>query len=217
LQEPSVRVILLRQMMYELFILSKLMHRPIHAYLLREILNFAIGPFRRVSWGTLYPLMRRLEKAGYIIASNEDRDDPRGKRQYRTTQAGRDRFFELMRKPADHDADTRDSFRLKLGCFGHLKEADRRRILKDYRVCLERTLQHTAAMVERLGQHADLASSESSFALLGLEHQRKLAQFEIAWIDSQIEHAVGKVQPPDSKRGHPDPKNPIPPKRRAKT
>jgi DNA-binding PadR family transcriptional regulator len=205
-------------MKYELFILAKLMHRPMHAYLLREILNFAIGPFRRVSWGTLYPLMRRLEKARYIVASSSNGDDPRGKCQFRTTQAGRDRFFELMRKPADHDADMRDLFRLKLGCFGHLEKEDRRRILEDYRACLMQTLLHTDAMVERIGQHGGLASSESGFALLGLDHQRKLAQFEITWIDSQIELPAGNAGLTGmerSKRSQHEPKKLKPHKRRA--
>ena len=89
--------------MYELFILGKLMHRPMHGYLLQSIINAALGPHRRLGWGTLYPLLRRLENGGFISAQRAKSSDGRGTKTYRVTAKGRERFFELMRSSGERD------------------------------------------------------------------------------------------------------------------
>lgn len=172
--------------MYELFILSKLLHRPMHGYLIQTILNSAIGPFRRVSWGTLYPLMKRLEQKGLIVAVDTSEDDPRGKKRYRTTEAGRSRFLELMNRSGDYDADYGDLFRIKLGCFGHVSDEDRRMILEDYRAYQSQIMVHTESMTLRVTQASELPAQEQRFALLGLDHKQKLAEQEILWVDSLL-------------------------------
>jgi DNA-binding PadR family transcriptional regulator len=171
--------------MYELFMLSKLMHRPMHGYLLQSILNSAIGPFRKVSWGTLYPLIKKLEQAGYIAAV-EKHDDPRGKKLYRTTKEGRKRFLALVSERGAFDADSPDSFSLKVGCFGHLESALRLAILKDYRDYLDQVLAHSAAMENRLWLESSLPEQERRFALLALEHRKTIVKAETRWIDALI-------------------------------
>lgn len=172
--------------MYELFILSKLMHRPMHGYLIHAILNFAIGPFRQVSWGTLYPLMKKLENAGLIVAVDEAGDDPRGKKRYRTTAAGRARFFELMRLRGEFDSDSPDLFSLKVGCFGHLDEEERQLVMKDYRNYLGQVMAHSEAMTSRVESESDLPAEERRFALLALGHKRAVAEAELQWIETLL-------------------------------
>src|ERR1700730_19117569 len=85
--------------MYELIILSLLMHQPLHGYLIAKITNDMIGPWAKISNGTLYPLLTRLEKAGLIATSPEGSEQQRGDRQLRTfmvTEVGRKRFHQLM-------------------------------------------------------------------------------------------------------------------------
>jgi len=171
--------------MYELFILSKLLHRPMHGYLIQTILNFAVGPTRRISWGTLYPLIKRLEENGYIVAIDAD-DDPRGKKRYRTTEAGRVRFIELMNDPGEHNAATADLFRIKVGCFGHVDREVRLRILAGYRTQLAEILSHSASMTKRIEEESGLPCDEKRFALLGLDHQKTVAESELKWVESTL-------------------------------
>ncbi len=42
--------------MYELLVLALLMHWPLHAYLIAEIANHILGPWERISRGTLSSL-----------------------------------------------------------------------------------------------------------------------------------------------------------------
>jgi DNA-binding PadR family transcriptional regulator len=85
-----------RGAMYELFILSKLLHRPMHGYLIQALINSALGPIRRVSWGTLYLLIRKLQESGDIVAIGAGGIDPRGRKLCRATEGGRNRFLGLV-------------------------------------------------------------------------------------------------------------------------
>lgn len=170
--------------MYELFILGKLMHRPMHGYLLQSIVNAAMGPFRQMSWGTLYPLLRRLEQAGWLAVQSGDSSDGRGVKNYRTTPAGRARFRHLIRKTGDYDSGYRDLFRVKLSNFGHLGKKDRRLILADYRAYLAGIAAHSEAMAKEVLNAAGLAERERPYVLKAIDHQAHLAKCELAWVDS---------------------------------
>ena len=52
--------------MYELIILSLLMRFPMHGYLIAKIANDLIGPWAKISVGSFYPLLSKLEQQGYI-------------------------------------------------------------------------------------------------------------------------------------------------------
>ncbi|WP_379127139.1 PadR family transcriptional regulator [Paenibacillus sp. sgz500958] len=81
--------------MYELLVLSLLMHFPLHAYLIAKI----ISPWETISRGTLSTLLARLEKEG-LITEAEPSEVPftgdRPSRALQITSKGRDRFYELM-------------------------------------------------------------------------------------------------------------------------
>lgn len=178
--------------MCELFILSKLLHRPMHGYLIQTLLNWAFRPNRRVSWGTLYPLIRRLEKSGYIVAIDAGADDPRGKRLYGTTEAGRLRFLDLLTYDAGLTDNSPVSFRIKLGCFGHLDDEARIQALMYYRGSLARVRSHSESMGERISNEPESIASEKRFALLALEHQKIVTQSEIDWVDSVLLKSVSR-------------------------
>ena len=66
--------------MYEFIILAQLMNGPAHGYLIAKIINDMIGPFARISYGRLYPLLAKLEEKeklpeegafhGYVCANS---------------------------------------------------------------------------------------------------------------------------------------------------
>ncbi len=85
--------------MYELLILSLLMHWPLHAYLIAKMTNNIVGPWEQISRGTLSALLTKLEQAG-LIAPCDPADVPfhtgRQTRAFSITAGGRKRFVELM-------------------------------------------------------------------------------------------------------------------------
>src|SRR6266478_3486365 len=70
-----------KALMYELFVLGELMDGPHYGYILRDILGRLLGPFRHISWGVLYPLIRHLESGGLIVP-----DEKSGAAQSESTQ-----------------------------------------------------------------------------------------------------------------------------------
>ena len=179
--------------MYELFILGKLMHRPMHGYLLQSIINAAMGPSRRLSWGTLYPLLRRLEKDSLIAAAQRGVSaDGRGTRSYRTTARGRQRFLELMRATPVFDGEYRTVFHIRLSNFGHIGKKDRLAILADYREFIAAIVCHFEAMTGQVVEAPGLEAAERPYVLKAIDYQRNLAASEIAWVDALIRETGGE-------------------------
>jgi DNA-binding PadR family transcriptional regulator len=110
--------------MYELFVLGELMDGPQHGYFLREILSRMLGPFRQISWGVLYPLIRQLEREGLIVqdeessaASGAGTSNSKQRKSYRITERGRKRFYALMQEQGEYTADYSEYFIIKLNNF----------------------------------------------------------------------------------------------------
>ena len=57
--------------MLELAILGTLKEQPLHGYELKKRLVDALGPFSSVSFGSLYPALARLQRAGAVEASED--------------------------------------------------------------------------------------------------------------------------------------------------
>lgn len=53
----------------ETAVLGLLNEAPLHGYELRKRLAVALGPFRALSYGSLYPALRRLVERGFIAAA----------------------------------------------------------------------------------------------------------------------------------------------------
>jgi DNA-binding PadR family transcriptional regulator len=63
--------------MLELAILGLLKEQPLHGYELKKRLVDALGAFSSVSFGSLYPALARLQRAGAVEASEADPGGPR--------------------------------------------------------------------------------------------------------------------------------------------
>ncbi len=130
--------------MYELFVLGELMDGPHYGYLLRDILGRLLGPFRHISWGVLYPLIRHLEREGLIVphektdaGQSESIKGNRQRKQYRITETGQRRFLALMLETGDYTADYPELFLIKLNNLDHLTHEQQLVLLWHYREYLQ--------------------------------------------------------------------------------
>lgn len=174
--------------MYELFLLGKLLERPWHGYEFHQVLNSVVGPARQVSWGTIYPLLQRLEKAGLIqrVSERSDKDDGRGRQRYTITQKGKQRFLHLMRSESRNNPNYRETFRIKLGNFSRVDIATRREIVDRYLDRLTSISSHTKAMSELVSKVPEMNEPERRNILLALAHDRFLAESEIKWVGGKL-------------------------------
>src|SRR6476619_7894870 len=84
----------------ELAILGLLYEAPVHGYERRKQLSTRLGGLRVISYGSLYPALRRLTRAGLIVEDTAPAADAswsrRARRVYRITAEGKERFAELL-------------------------------------------------------------------------------------------------------------------------
>ena len=60
--------------MLELAVLGLLAEQPLHGYELKKRLSETLGPLWGISFGSLYPALRRLERSGAIEAVDDRAD-----------------------------------------------------------------------------------------------------------------------------------------------
>jgi len=175
--------------MYELFLLGKVLERPWHGYEFHQVLNAVVGPARKVSWGTIYPLLQRMEKAGLVhrVSEPSDKEDGRGRQRFSITEKGKQRFLQLMRSEPSNDPNYRETFRIKLGNFSRVDAAIRRGILDRYLERLSSISTHTKAMSELVSKVPEMGESERRNILLALAHDGFLAESEAKWIRGKFQ------------------------------
>ena len=130
--------------MYELLVLALLMHGPWHGYLITKIANEMIGPWAKISPGTLYPLLARLEQTGLIVAlpREEASRTQRQSHRYTITPAGQRRFHILMMDTSSNLGDYPRIFHLKAVHLGFLLPRERLHLANHYINYCERTILH---------------------------------------------------------------------------
>jgi DNA-binding PadR family transcriptional regulator len=121
--------------MYEFIILAQLMYGPAHGYLIAKIINDIIGPYARLSYGRLYPLLAKLEQNGLIAVEKEATSRQQRDRQlrvYAITDAGHARFHALMSDTSSSPGEYHRLFAYKACYFGFITPAERLRLIDHY-------------------------------------------------------------------------------------
>lgn len=127
-----------RAHLLEFAVLGLLHDAPAHGYELRRQLNEALGSFRALSYGTLYPALRSLLTQG-LIRQDEGSVTTPGRRPrivYALTETGQSRFSELA-AAADASAWEDDDFDVRVHFFARTEREVRLRILEGRRQRLE--------------------------------------------------------------------------------
>jgi DNA-binding PadR family transcriptional regulator len=175
--------------MYELIILSLLMRFPLHGYLIAQIANDTLGPWARISNGTLYPLLSRLEQNGLITRVSDEHNGGQSEQQARTfaiTEEGRKRFYQVMMDTTSNIGDYQRIFHLKVPYLDLLPFRERQHLLSHYTNYCQACLLHIKTHAENL-QH-ELIGNRGSYPLfkeLALQtmHERaRIWQTEVDWI-----------------------------------
>lgn len=189
----------------ELPVLGLLKDRSMHGYELRKQLGAMLGPFYQVSWGSLYPTLRRLARAGAVekLEVVPPAKTPRSTKQpkttslgagrrktvYRITPTGEAMFLRMLEETAAA-VDT-EHFTLKLAFFRYLQPEARVALLERRRAYLQEKLAQFKANLRTYRERMD------SYALSLQDHDMRATESDIAWIDELItnERAPHEVRP----------------------
>ena len=175
--------------MLELPVLGLLKERAMHGYELRKQLGTMLGPFWQVSWGSLYPTLRRLAKLGAVEkvvekqaprVSKRGRTHGTGRRKtvYRVTPVGDETFTRLLGETgAAADA---EHFTLKLAFFRYLEPETRVALLERRRAYLQEKLAQFKSNLLHYRERMD------NYAFTLQSHDMATTESDIAWIDELI-------------------------------
>lgn len=193
--------------MIELAILGLLTDQELHGYELKKRLSELLGVRSGVSFGSLYPALARLEKAGAVkaVEANESARQavpltgslgaevaafrarvsrpPRGRRGrkvYGITDVGRERLLELLADDAEGRADDR-TFALRVAFCRHLAPQQRLALFERRRAELQARL----AELERAG--ADGERRHDGYLRSLRAHDAAALRHDLAWVDELVE------------------------------
>ena len=180
-----------QQGMLELAVLGLLKERAMHGYELRKQLGAMLGPFWQVSWGSLYPTLRRLARAGDVEKVAEEAPAkrrargrvarPAGRRKtvYRITSKGEGAFASMLEETtALTDA---DQFTIKLAFFRYLRPEARLAVLERRRAYLQEKLAEFRANLRDYKERID------DYTLSLQNHSMEATQSDIEWINELID------------------------------
>jgi len=185
--------------MYELMILSILMRETAHGYLIASIINDIIGPYARLSNGRLYPLLAKLEELGMIIAVSKTGKNVKGDRNlrgYEITDAGRERFHELMMDTTSNPGEYRQIFLQKVGVIRFLKPAERLYLIDHYINYCQAHILHLIAEREDLvaNKGFELGQAHLSSTLNVMQHLIDQWQLELNWAKGLHERELASIE-----------------------
>lgn len=151
-----------------------------HGYELRKQLGQKLGFFWTVSFGSLYPTLRRLEKRGAVEKLGASDSMSRRKQVYRITARGEQEFIELL---AEGPGTTweEDKFSLRLAFFRYLKPETRLRLLERRKAYLEEKLDEGRQSLTRAKR-----GRADSYTLSLMHHGMSTTEADIAWLDELI-------------------------------
>ncbi len=164
--------------MLELAILGLLREEARHGYELRR--SLAEYGFWSVSFGSLYPALKRMERKGLIAAVGAT-----GRRKaYEVTDEGREAFAQIMADGSD-DGDDDRAFNLRLAFFRFVEPEARLTVLEHRRAKLVERLNSGRASLRRMATRTKERMDRYTVSLM--EHGVRTAEADLAWLDELIE------------------------------
>jgi DNA-binding PadR family transcriptional regulator len=206
--------------MLELAILGLLKEQPLHGYELKKRLGETLGFLWGVSYGSLYPALRRLERAGAIEIVAPGSPPPvtpvpmpatgsidgetaaarlrrlpkptrRTRKQYRLTSRGQELFAELLAADDAPGADEDKVFALKFALCRYLPSDARLELLERRRAGLD----------ERLTEARGTAPRRDRYLRSLAEHRTESTARDLAWLDELIAAERRAAHPEPSQEG----------------
>ena len=189
----------------ELAVLGLLHENPLHGYELRKRLNLVLGWGRVLSYGSLYPTLKKMLRAGLLSEHVATPDSPgtgspgtgsgpvsppsrRQRITYELTEAGQARFDQLMADAGPSSWED-EVFGVRFAFFGRTDRDIRLRILEGRRARLEERLSQVRADLDR-------SQGRDTYARELKRHGVESVERELSWLAELIAA--------ERQTGHPD-------------
>jgi DNA-binding PadR family transcriptional regulator len=198
----------------ELAVLGLLKEQPLHGYELKKRLGETLGFLWGVSYGSLYPALRRLEREGAIesvepapvlnsapvptgsitgdlagarrrAGTRRAEGSRRTRKAYRVTEKGEALLVELLLADDDR-ADDDKGFALKLAFCRHAPADARLRFLERRREALRSRVDTTSGSGLRRERTERPVRSQDRYLTSLLEHRARATARDLEWVEELI-------------------------------
>ena len=184
--------------MLDMAILGLLKERPMHGYELKKRLSYMLGHSWTVSYGSLYPALKRLERAGDIERAYSVREKTRHRNVYRITRTGENDFLELLSDTATEQllADE-EKFDLRMAFFQYLEPETRLSLL-------EKRVQYLKEQIPKFKAYRMSNRDQDLYRTSLFRHKVEQAKGDIRWLERLIaqEHEVIRKRDRKSTKKH---------------
>jgi DNA-binding PadR family transcriptional regulator len=191
--------------MIELAILGLLQEAPMHGYELRKELATKLGTIRAaISYGTLYPTLKRLLVAGWISETGPAGDavppltSRRGRVVYKITAEGKERFADLLAQAGPETYDDA-GFGVHFAFFARTDRATRLRILEGRRRRIEERREGLRDVLARATDRLDAYTLELQ------RHGLEACEREVRWLEELITNERSGRSPAPAAEAPPPP------------
>lgn len=164
----------------EIAVLGLLAEGPLHGYELRKRLNLLLGWTRLLSYGSLYPALKRMLRTGWIAETADDRGARRPKIVYELTPEGAD-YFAREITDAGPAAWEDEGFNMRFAFFSRTDSSVRVRILEGRR----------ARLTERLDRFQRQAANKDRWITELQRHSIESMEREVKWLTDLIDTERG--------------------------
>lgn len=175
----------------ELAVLGLLHEGPMHGYELRKRLNLMLGWGRVLSYGSLYPALKKMLR-GHLIEEASTTAVPTSRRPrivYQVTDAGHAEFERLMCEvgPAAWED---DNFDVRFAFFGRTDMEIRLRVLEGRRTRLQERLTRVQLELDRTQAEVNRYAEELQ------RHGVESVEREVRWLSDLIRAERGEASAP---------------------
>jgi DNA-binding PadR family transcriptional regulator len=136
-------------------LLGFLMRSSMTGYDLKKAFSISFSFFSGLSYGSIYPALKKMEKNGLITKQVEIQDGAPNRKIYTVTEAGRAAFLNSLKLPLPPEQ-PKSAFLMRLFFFAHLAPEDRKSValkhlgsLKQMQAELELVQPQVAARADR--------------------------------------------------------------------
>jgi DNA-binding PadR family transcriptional regulator len=172
--------------MLEIAALGLLQRDSLHGYRLKQQLELFMSSCISVNYGTIYPLLKRLEQQGAITIS-EEQIKGSSRKVYQITQRGRELWKTMMMEhPHESWVNARSRFMIKFFFFSHLERAERLKLLNHrLMVCRLRLEMVEEQKIEHI--------SIDPYQTAAWHHCLANLYSDIEWLQKMIDHELTRL------------------------
>jgi DNA-binding PadR family transcriptional regulator len=112
-------------------LLGSLFNKSLSGYDLKKLFSRSFAFFSGLSYGSIYPALKKLEKEGLITMKLEIQESAPNRKVYTITQSGKQAFLNSLKSPFGFER-YKDALLMRMFFFAHLSKKERLAAADDY-------------------------------------------------------------------------------------